>query len=372
MKLLSRFLFILSSFNVLPPPRNRQDEIITQAKKKFETADSFLKNSLMAYECHGHYFLKISWICFNIFAFVAFWPIFFILVLRSLKTVQKNPTEDIALFPKLPFEIRQKYAPKFITKPFGYLRWRDLKYIQKIILTAWFKPYFVFRSVWKIAIYSEIMDTYDCKRIWVTQEMVFECSLLTHYLNDFGIEHNNFMHGENYFSIQAVFCTFTQFYVWDEYYIYLFNSMQASVREYHVFSALERLQGMFPERNVLKYYAQGSKNKKTFGKVLSNLEHFTKQHGCGLMVRLHPLMKTDFEIELLNEKKIEIESNAVDIIDSIGQAKYVCSEFSSVLYQAWLLKRAIVIDNTYPERIELIKGLEPIFLKKLRHEYLVT
>lgn len=372
MKLLSRILFFLSSFSILPPPRKKQDLILDQVAKTHTSAPDFLRHSLRQYDCNAHYFLKKLWVSFNIFSILTIIPLFLVLWARSLRQVKNVQQPDISLYHRVPKDIADGFGTKYVKKPLGYLRKRDFKYIFKIFFQSGFRPYFLFRSIWKIAVYSELMDTYQPQRIWVTQEMVFESSLLTHYLSDFNIKHINFMHGDNYFSIQIAFSTFSEFYVWDPYYIDLFKSLRISAHKFHLFSALDRLTSDFEMKNILKYYNQESNTAESFNKVLNNLEIFAKKKNCRLMVRLHPLHKKQYEIDVLKARNIEVESNKVDFVDSAYESKYVCSEFSSVLYQASLLKRKIVIDNTFPDRINLIKDLDPIFIKKLEHEFLVT
>jgi len=371
MRFLSKILFYLSSFSILPPRRSRQEEIIESTALKHKSSDVFLKNSLCQYDCHSFYFLKILWLAFNLFSVVTVLPLLVILLVR-FKKVKVDSKSDISLYPKIPLEIKNKFHPEYIKKPMGYLKKRDLKYIFKILFKTGWRPYFVFRSVWKIAVYSELIDAYSPQRIWVTQEMVFESSLLTAYLNDFNVKHVNFMHGDNYFSLQVAFCTFDEFYVWDENYIRLFQSLQCSVKEYHTFCALDSLISSCAEKNVVKYYHQESRNQKCFNEVLDNLVAFSKTKNCDLVVRLHPLHKKQYEIDILKKRDIQLESNDSNVIESICESRYVCSEFSSVLYQATLLRKAIVIDNTFPERIELIKELSVLFDKKIQIEYLVT
>lgn len=371
MVFLSKLLFFFSSFSILPPPKKEQLEILAWVDQRHQNAPAFLQNSLRQYDCHTRYFLRLIWFCFNLFSILAILPLFLILCLRSFKKIHVKKTSHISLYPKIPKDIREKFSPVYVKKPVGYVKFRDLKYVSQILKYSGFRPYFLLRALWKLGVYSELVDTYAPDRVWVTQEMVFESSLLTHYLSDFKIEHANFMHGENYFSIQLAFSSFTEFYVWDEYYVDIFKSLHVTVKKFVVFSALERSTSSFVQKKVIKYYNQDSRNINRFILVLNNLQTFAQSHNCELTVRLHPLHQSKYEIKALQERHIQLENNAIDIVDSISEAKYVCSEFSSVLYIASLLNREIVIDNTFQERIDLIKDLDPIFIKKIPHQFLV-
>jgi len=369
--LLSKLLFYFSSFSILPPPKKEQLEILAWADQRHQSAPGFVRNSLRQYDCHTRYFLKPIWFCFNLFSILAIFPLFLILCLRGFKKVRGEKKAQICLYPKIPKDIRDRFSATYVKKPVGYLKARDFKYVSQILRHSGFRPYFLLRAIWKLGVYSELMDTHSPERIWVTQEMVFESSLLTHYLSAFKIDHVNFMHGENYFSVQVAFSTFTEFFVWDDYYTELFRSMRVMAKKFVQFSALERNTSAFAQKNIIKYYNQDSRNSSRFNLVLDNLQAFAKNHNCELAVRLHPLHQTSYEIKALQERRIQLESKAIDIVDSISEAKYVCSEFSSVLYIASLLNREIVIDNTFQERIDLIKDLDAIFIKKLAHEFLV-
>lgn len=373
MKFLSKMLFFLSSFYMLPPKRPHQEKILKEVDGKFNDVDLFLRFSLKQYEAQSFFFLRILWYIFNTFAFFALIPVLILLIVRSLKkTPIATPKSNIVLYPKVPLAIKQKFEPEYIKKPIGYFRSRDLPCIKKIILNAGFRPYFLFRALWKIAVYSEIIDTYQPKNILVTQEMVFESSLLTAYLKDFGIKHINYMHGDNYFSLQVAFCTFSEFYVWHEFYVQLFKSLKTGTTEFHTFQALDRLTSDLPVKNVIKYYNQESRNVTDFNIVLDNLVAFAKEKKCGLVVRLHPLHKKQYEIDLLKTRNIEMESHSINAIDSLCEATYVCSEFSSVLYQATLLGKKLVVDNSFPDRIDIIKDLNIIFMNNMYDELLVS
>jgi hypothetical protein len=372
LRLLSRILFFFSSFSILPPRRELQDRIIKKAEVLNARQDDFLKESLSQYYCQAQFFLKFIWFSFNVFSIFMFIPLLIFLFFRSFIRVHTKDLTDISLFPRIPEVLISKYSVVYIKKPFGYIKGQDWKYVFKIIFKSGFRPYFLLRSVWKIAIYSQIVDTFKPERIWVTQEMVFESSILTKYLNARSVEHNNFMHGDNYFSIQVAFCRFNRFYVWDEFYADLFKSLMCKADEYFVFSAINRTTSSCEQKNIFKYYNQESISIPIFNARLDKLEDFAKSHGCELVVRLHPSHREDFEIEVLTQRNIKVEPAVVDIIDSIFEAKYVCSEFSSVLYQASLLNRDIVIDNSSKERFEILKDLDVIFLKKLKHEYLIS
>ncbi|MBC7466809.1 MAG: hypothetical protein H7256_12525 [Bdellovibrio sp.] len=346
-------------------------EIIRNAERNNTHVIPFLRNSRSQYETQSHYFNESVWMIFNVVSFCMLIPVLLLLCARAFKRTQKNLKPHVTLYAKTPKFLVMNHQLDYIKKPTGFILSRDLKYISKILFTSGFRPYFVLRAIWKIAVYSEIMKIYEPQQIWVTQEMVFESSLATHYLADFKIEHINFMHGDLYFSIKEAFGTFTKFYVWDDHFIKMMTEQKVQA-QFVLFPALEFDASRVSEKNVIKYYAQGTSNKDVFVKIVENLKKFAAKNECGIVVRLHPNHKKQFEIEILNEKKISIEPNDVQILNSIAESRFVCSEYSSVLYEASLLGKQLVVDNTFPERIELLTDLDVIIFKKLKHVLLVT
>jgi hypothetical protein len=348
-------------------------EIINTVENRFKSSPHFLRNSLCQYECHRHCFFVILWFGFQVFSCLIIGPIFFVLLARSLMVKSRKKISNICLYPFIPKSIRDQFSPVFVKKPFGCLKRRDWPFIRLILCSAGVvRPYFALRCIWKLAIYSELIETYSPEKIWVTQEMVFESSLITSYLENFGIKHINFMHGQHNFSIRIAFSTFDQNFVWDKYYIELFKSLNMRAKSYHVFSPLEKSTSTWSQKNIIKYYAQRSDNKVHFSATLKNLLSFAERAGCELVVRLHPLHQTNYERKVLVAHGVRIENNQVCIVDSVVEATYVCSEFSSVLYFASLLDRKIVVDNSNQKRFERVQDLEPIFLKKISYQCLVT
>lgn len=355
----------------LPPERSRQNAILEKVESQNRDKDPFLKNSISQFDCHSYFFFKKIWLPYQIISFLLFPFLFLILIIRpGRKKITSH--ENICLYPQIPSLIKEKYNPVYIKKPFGSLKRTDLKYAFKILSHSGFRPYFILKSIWKIAVYSELLDLYQPKKILVTQEMVFESSILTNYLRDKGVLHINFMHGEKWFSIQDAFCSFDIFYVWDEHYIKIFQSLKCQITEYRLFPAIDIPKTTLPEKNILKYYHQLTLSAEDFRLILNNLKEFALARNCDLIVRLHPRHTKPYEKDVLQAMQVCSEPHSVDLLDSISESKFICSESSSVLYQASLLKKILIIDNTFPERIKILKDLDMIFLTKLKHEFLVT
>lgn len=359
----------------MPPARKVQDRILKVADSKFSHVDPVVKNSLKQYECQSFYFKTRFWLLFNFVSLILIFPLVFVQLFRGLfgPAKPKQKLKRISLS-KVDFEDLKSLDITKVKKAFGYIKPSEYRTISQVFLTSGFRPYFWLRAVWKIAMYSELVDLYKPSEIWVTQEMVFESSLLTHFLKRFGVQHINFMHGDNFYSIQIAFSSFTKFYIWDDYYKGLFQMLHMEVDEYCVFDPMpvkKNVSQNVAEPKIFKYYAQNSVNAKEFQGLIEKLREASLKRGCKLVIRLHPLHKKNYEEEIIKKFNIDIEmNNDKNIEQSLHESSYVCSVFSTVLYQAHRMNKSVIIDNSVREDFELIKDLEPIYLKKYNSELL--
>lgn len=375
MKFLSKILFFISSFNILPPPRDVQDHILKTVDSKFNHVDPLLMNSLKQYECHKSYYKNRFWALFNTVSFILIFPLIFLFLLRGLFGADKasEQIKRISLS-KVDFEDLKALGIVQVNKVFGYIKPTDYMLVARVLFKSGMRPYFWLRSIWKIAMYSQLVDRHKPNEIWVNQEMVFESSLITYFLEKAGIEHVNFMHGDNFYSIQIAYSSFSKFYIWEDYYKAIFEMLRMQVGEYLVFDPMPVRKEIRenPTYKVFKYYAQNSVSAKEFESTLEKLITVSLKRGCKLVIRLHPLHKKKYEEDLIKRFNIEIEKNSEkNIIQSLQESNYVCSAFSTVLYQAHKLNKRVIIDNSDSKDFDLLKDLEPIYLKKYKSELLV-
>ncbi|WP_413287811.1 hypothetical protein [Bdellovibrio sp. HCB337] len=371
MKLLKWLVFYFSKLSVIPHGKAYQKQVMEMARTRHSGVSPLLKNSLCQHDCHSRYFLRRVWFLYNLASIFLLPVLMGVLLLRKSKDA-KNPIANISLTGRFPEEVKKDFSPTYVKMPFGSLRARDYKYLRAILLNSGFRPYFILRTVWKLGVYSDLVEIYSPSNVLVTQEMTFESSFLTQYLRDLGICHVNYMHGEKWFSMQDAFSSFEIAYVWEEFYKKLFEELGSDTKEYRFFKAIHPLPEPVTQLDAITYYHQLSSSPKEFTAVLQNLEKFAHSHKCELLVRLHPLQTKDYEVQMLRDRNIQQENvREVSLEKSVTRCRYVCSESSSVLYQGSLLGKTLVVDNTFPERIDIYRDLDFIVLKKIEHIYLV-
>lgn len=212
--------------------------------------------------------------------------------------------------------------------------------------------YFNLKILVKIALYSFNINKFECKAILVNSEYSYTSSILTLYLNSNNIEHINFMHGEKLFNIRDSFCRFNRFYVWDQYYAELFEEMQHYKKQFIIDVPELQLYKSTINNNSIKYYLQ-NENIEELKNIYFLLKKF-KDRGYNVVVRLHPRYSNRDDV---NDIFIDIDiEDDIDIVTSINECKYVISKFSTVLFQAYLLNKEIIVDDISNK--ELYKNLK--------------
>lgn len=173
------------------------------------------------------------------------------------------------------------------------------------------------------------------------------------------------MHGERLIQSETMYFCFDEFYVWDSYYITIFNKLRAYVSEYHVavpwqdeaFRCSESASGR------VTYYLQDTPRVK-LNKVRVALERL-EQLGFSVKVRMHPLESNKQEvISIFGSSRVE-PASAISIYESLRSCQYAVSEYSTVLFQAHTFGRVPVVDDLSEEgSIQFLKDRAYIMLNK--------
>lgn len=280
---------------------------------------------------------------------------------------------------RIPKELLKSYASvMFIDGGFRHqLTNSDKKWILKTIKRYPFSWMFLLKVVNRISYYSFVIQKYSPNAIAAIEEYSCCSSLLTDYCHYHKVKHINFMHGEKIFYIRDSFFRFDKCYVWDAHYIKLFTELRAYPKQFEI-----SLPPLFYE--VIKssisqydycYYLAGEKSEqleKIFG-ILSKMQNF----GYAIIVRPHPRWTDLQKVQKLSLKyDIPIEKEGTDILQSIGSTRSVISLFSTVLFQAHIYNKILVIDDlTDKERFNILKqadyigfNFKHIKLSKINHD----
>jgi hypothetical protein len=251
-----------------------------------------------------------------------------------------------------------------------YLRMEDVLFILKLVFSHPLYPYWLIKNIYKIALYRSIIDKFNPKAIICSSEYSFTSSVLTLYCENYSIQHINIMHGEKFFFIRDAFFYFHQCYVWDEGYIQLFNKLRSRCNQY-VVCIPENLKLDIKNDNYgftykMTYYLDVEDAKGLLAIKESLLK--TKFKPAEMAIRYHPHYSELFPINLIyntfNNFVIE-DPKAVSLIESLSRTEFVVSLYSSVLYQAYLSGKSIVMDDiSFPDKYKKLKDFDYIIFKK--------
>ena len=320
---------------------------------KFETPNDDIERSYFQYICQCHLSKQRQNYLKN---FIACMTVDLILIYnilcKSPKLYNENKCHDVFFF-----EGSDSIIPDSLT--FGYVKVplnpsfclsrNDIRFVLEFVRKHPFSGMFLLKNIIKISMYSRAIDKYRPNKIMSSCEYSYTSSILTKYCESRGIEHINVMHGEKIFNIRDSFCRFTKFYVWDEYYLWLFCKLKADQSNFVV----EQCKAI--RLNISKYvlskedcfdytFYLAIEDADTLSK-LRQIVNELQAHGERVILRPHPLYTC---LRLLNEYFVtgEIEiPQEVDLAFSIARTTNVVSIGSTVLYQAFVLHKNIVIDN---------------------------
>jgi hypothetical protein len=243
---------------------------------------------------------------------------------------------------------------------------KELYFIRRLVKRFWFFPYFVLKNILKISVYAAKIYRYNPKAIIFFNEYSFTSSLLTEYCHTHNVEHINIMHGEKLFNIRDSFVKFDRYFVWDEHYIKLMTTLRAPINQFRVEIPPSLLKGNHEEKIPIfdfTYYLGDERELDLLG-IKKTLLLICKDPSR-ICVRYHPRYS-----DCLSVKKIfhdfQVENPfEITISESFCRTHNIVSLFSTVLFQAYVNKKNIVIDDlTNKSKYEKLVDLDYFMLKK--------
>ncbi len=184
--------------------------------------------------------------------------------------------------------------------------------------------------------------------VYVNERNVASPILREAYENQ-GRKFISFMHGEYLLNLIQGYMSFSEYYIWDESYIDTFqNFLKCDIGEYHVYTPKKlekkwKLEAILPEYDYTYYF---SNEKSEQIAMIASLLSALQQRGKRCKVRPHPRFIQDvmnsanlFEGILIEDpKKVTME-------DSLGKTEYAVGLRTTVLYEAEVEGRGIVLDD---------------------------
>lgn len=348
-------------------PQKEQEKIL----KSFPEPKNDFERSYYQYKCQQVFRSKRKRILFNIFSCITIpFLVIGLLIARVFrkKGESRNAIGSMAECKNVvPDSLRKEFEIDYDVWMNGFsLKFKDLSFLWKLIIKTPLAPYFILKNTLKMAAYSEMIYRYMPKAFIVHDEYSFTSSLLTWYSNQFGVEHIDVMHGEKLYYLNDTFFRYNRCYVWDEHYKSLLIRLRADSNQFIV----ERPKALRIDLSVpkgaskyakYKYYLQ-KYDESELKSIIDSLS-FVKDENEEVIYRPHPL-GSDFNLlkKYVPASKIE-NPFEVTLEQSLSNTDIVISYYSTVLYQAYLAGKRIMLDD-----VTFREG----FLKLKEHDYIMT
>lgn len=252
-----------------------------------------------------------------------------------------------------------KYERKKLENHF-FLTKKDIEYFENDILKKSKKEYyFALKVLLKIAIYRYNIEKYSPEIFLVTSEYSWTSSILTEFCEKNKILHINYMHGNKWYVIRDSFFKFHKCYVWDEHYAEIFCKLKAFEGQFEVIDYLDFIPQINIEIKELynTYYLQIDETENELEQIIAILEKLRLKTGYKGKIRCHPVytpkkIKNKIPKEMLDEEK--------NIYHSIVKSNYLISKYSTVLYEAFVMKKGIVVIDDITKGIEKYNSLKEL------------
>lgn len=227
------------------------------------------------------------------------------------------------------------------------------------------EKYLYLKCLVRASTYNKIICQYSPRAIITYSEDSFCSSFLTEYCNSKGVKHINIMHGEKEFLIVDSFFSFDKLYVWEQHYLNLFKELHADVRDVQVEKPpllLIDIDRSKLVKNMVTVYLQ-EEDKSSLQKWLEIIKRLRNRYI--VEVRPHPRMVRKDLLKDIASEVVFQDPNKVRIEDSLAMTEYVIGRDSTVLYQAYLLGKTVIIDNvTDKDKYNILQRGNYIMLEK--------
>lgn len=294
-----------------------------------------------------------------------------VLLLKGLFVKHSNNLDAIGEFKGLedivPLCLKENYDINNEAWREGFsLRYSDFFCIWPMIWS--YQPYFVLKSLLKVAQYSHSIKLHNPKAFIVHNEYSFTSSLLTAFCERNNLKHINVMHGEKLLYIRDSFFRYHECYVWDKHYVSLFETLKAEPTQFRI--AIPPSMSINTQLHInksvyadYKYYLANN-TEKEISEISKKMREIQKK-GHSIKVRLHPRYSNiDVIKNYFTESEIEFPKD-VNIVESISNLEYAIGSYSTVLVQAYLAGKKVIMDDiTLKHQYEKLSSLNYILSQK--------
>lgn len=332
------------------------------------------QRSFNQYKAQMFFVSSIKRILFNVVCSIISPLLFFLLTLKGFFIKNRCKTDaiiqDNTYTGAIPDEVTDKYniCKENLWSRVGSFSIKDSGFLVRLLKYYFRSPYFVFKILFKLALYSQLIRRYGPNAIVVFNEYSFTSSILTAYCESKRVEHIDIMHGEKLLFIRDSFFRFTKCYIWDDYYKELFIKMKAYPDQFvsaippFIKIDLHRYKNEAVHSDYKYYLANYTEAElASIVKVMSRL----KGNDTKIVYRPHPRYS---DIDLLrryvSEDEIEYPKE-VNIMESVANCNTAVGCFTTVLNQAFHSGIDVIIDDVnFPEAFKKLAELEYVLLNK--------
>ena len=320
-----------------------------------------------------------KWILLNTASFLLFIPVLIIYIINSVKTIQNKQTADTIIIRNssfkniddiLPIEALKNYQSYIIVTACGNLNGIITKRGRKILKNNIFKHpfcfYLNFILLLNIGKYEELIKKYQPLAIFsYANERTPVIPLVTLLCEQMNIKHIGFMHGECYYQLDKGFFRYSDYWVWDDFYLNLFKEMYCNC-PMHIYLPkkfnVEHNSNGDPSTYLTYYDAENSEESL---KRISEIFNDLNAEGKKCVIRPHPRFSNMSMIKQLFSSDMIQDGRQVDIFQSFDETLYVAAICSTVLMEAYYSGKSVVIDDiTDPVRLDQIADKGYIMLEK--------
>lgn len=348
--------------------------ILKQILEEFPEPEDLYERSYFQYDCQMKLLPGIVVLLQNIAASILL-PLYYLMLTIVKYDTPKHIGDSCAVFftdgvsiKMIPECLRTEYCA---IVPSGFANEMIIGEQEKVILRIifyryWYSPYFVFKCMIKIGMYAAKIKNFSPKAIISYTEYSYTSSVLTEYCRSCKVEHINIMHGEKLFNIYDAFVQYDRFYVWDQHYINLFSDLRAKKEQFRIaIPYIIKEEFISTQKPIYEYtYYLGGEVTAELRAIRDVLLRIGAPLSC-VCIRYHPRYSDENEIMSIYQG-FQIENpNEVSLNESFAKTKYVVAFYSTVLFQAYLSGKEVVIDDmTNAVNYKKMKELNYLMLEK--------
>lgn len=302
--------------------------------KRLEAQDTPFNRSFLQYKAQtfkNNKIIILNLLLLLLLPIFIFFPLFLMLF---RKNINQEKYDYIAILPYteiIPNKLKKANGLIISLKKVGQnITLSDVVYMYALIFKSLFYPYFLFKNIYIIFKYSGIAKM-RTSEILVSNEYSFTSSILTDYLNQNDKKVSNCMHGEKVLCLRDCFSYYNHFYVWDEYYVKLLQSMNVKATFVIDICDFIRIDTSHSGEDIV-FFLQGFETEDMLKSIREKLRILANLHNKKYYVKAHPRYLNDNLVQIFNEDEIL----SIDFIDAVRRSAIVASNYSTVLFQVYV------------------------------------